>query len=102
MPLVELLSAPAYLLTIAVGMPTTVYVAWLAWRRSTGGSLDAKLVTAVGLLHMPVALHDWLLQSQHLDPESYFWLPLSTTCRLVVSSRSSCDATCRCSRLSIR
>ena len=83
-PLVELLSAKAYLLTIAIGMPTGLYMAWLAWRGPRGVKLEARLVTAVGLLHIPVAVHDWLLQSQQIDPESYFWWPLSTTCRLAV------------------
>jgi signal transduction histidine kinase len=68
-----------YLLTILAGVPANILMAWYAWRH---GGREGMVAAGVGLLHMPVALHDWMLQSWMLDPENIYAWPFSTTARM--------------------
>jgi signal transduction histidine kinase len=81
-PHIELTAPLSYAVTILAGVPTLIYMAWLSWR--PGGGAEGRIATAVGLIHVPVAVHDWMLQSHQINPEGYYWWPISTTTRLLL------------------
>jgi signal transduction histidine kinase len=69
----------AYLVTIAAGIPANLLMAWAAWRH---GGREGIVAASIGLLHMPVAVHDWMMQNFLLDAEHLYAWPLSTVARL--------------------
>ena len=69
----------AYLVTIAAGIPANLLMAWAAWRH---GGREGIVAASIGLLHMPVAVHDWMMQNHLLDAEHLYAWPLSTVARL--------------------
>ena len=68
-----------YLVTNLAGIPALLLMAWAAWRH---GGREGMVGASIGLLHMPVAWHDWMLQSYLIDPEHIYAWPFSTTLRL--------------------
>jgi signal transduction histidine kinase len=68
-----------YLVTIAAGVPANILMAWAAWRH---GGREGIVAASIGLLHMPVAVHDWMMQNYLLDAEHLYAWPLSTVARL--------------------
>lgn len=72
-----------YLVTILAGVPSSVLMAWYAWRyRGREGIVAA----AIGLLQVPVAAHDWMMQNFYLSPEDIYAWPFSTAGRLLMFS----------------
>lgn len=80
-PPFEAMAPLSYLLTILAGLPAVVTIAWVAWRQ---GSREGILASSVGLVDLPVAIHDWLMQNYMASPEDVYLWPVSTTARLVM------------------
>nr|WP_315429702.1 ATP-binding protein [uncultured Albidiferax sp.] len=68
-----------YLVTNLAGIPATLLMAWAAWRY---GGREGLVAASIGLLHLPVAWHDWAMQSYLVDPEHIYAWPLSTMARI--------------------
>jgi signal transduction histidine kinase len=81
MPAFDAMAPLSYLLTILAGVPAVVTIAWAAWRQ---GSREGILASSVGLVDLPVAIHDWLMQNYMASPEDVYLWPVSTTARLVM------------------
>lgn len=56
-------------------------IAWAAWRQ---GSREGILASLVGIVDLPVAIHDWLMQNYFVSPEDIYLWPVSTTARLLM------------------
>ncbi|MEO5794748.1 MAG: sensor histidine kinase [Rhodoferax sp.] len=80
-PRAAALAPLSYLLTICAGGPAVLLLAWVAWRR---GAREGLLASAVGVIDLPVAIHDWLMQNYLVGPESYYAWPVSAMARLLV------------------
>lgn len=80
-PAFDAMAPLSYLLTILAGVPAVVSIAWAAWRQ---GSREGILASSVGLVDLPVAIHDWLMQNYMASPEDVYLWPVSTTARLVM------------------
>ncbi len=80
-PRIDAFAPLAYLVTISTGIPAGFVLAWFAWKH---GGREGILATSVGLVHVPVALHDWLLHSSLISPEGYYFWPISTIARLLL------------------
>lgn len=80
-PAFDAMAPLSYLLTILAGVPAVVTIAWAAWRQ---GSREGILASSVGLVDLPVAIHDWLMQNYMASPEDVYLWPVSTTARLVM------------------
>ncbi|WP_295958134.1 ATP-binding protein [Rhodoferax sp.] len=70
-----------YLVTNLAGIPATLLMVWAAWRH---GGREGMVAASIGLLHVPVAVHDWMLQSYLVNPEHIYAWPFSTTLRLAM------------------
>ena len=81
LPGMDVLAPSAYLLAIAAGLPTVLYLAWSAWR---DGGLEGRLAAAVGVLDACVAVHDWLMQNHLVGPESLYLNPMLSVVRLLM------------------
>lgn len=80
-PAFDAMAPLSYLLTILAGVPAVLTIAWAAWRQ---GSREGILASSVGLVDLPVAIHDWLMQNYMASPEDVYLWPVSTTARLVM------------------
>lgn len=81
LPGMDLLAPMAYLLAIAAGVPTVLYLAWSAWR---DGGAEGRLAAGVGVLDACVAVHDWLMQNYLVGPESMYLNPMLSVVRLLM------------------
>lgn len=70
-----------YLVTILAGVPANILMAWFAWKH---GGREGMVAAAVGLIHMPVAAHDWMMQAYLLSPEDMYAWPVSTAARMLM------------------
>ncbi len=70
-----------YWVTILAGVPSNLLMAWYAWRHR---GREGLVAASIGLLHIPVALHDAMLQNFMLNPEEVYAWPLSTVARLLM------------------
>jgi signal transduction histidine kinase len=68
-----------YLVTNLAGIPATLLMAWAAWRH---GGREGLVAASIGLLHIPVAVHDWMMQSYLVGPEHIYAWPFSTLARI--------------------
>ncbi|WP_010462616.1 sensor histidine kinase [Acidovorax radicis] len=68
-----------YLMTNLAGIPATLLMAWAAWRH---GGREGLVAASIGLLHLPVAVHDWMMQSYLVSPEHIYAWPFSTMARI--------------------
>jgi hypothetical protein len=66
-PGLDAMAPLSYLLTILAGLPAVVTMAWAAWRQ---GSREGILASSVGLVDLPVAMHDWLMQNYWPAPRT--------------------------------
>jgi signal transduction histidine kinase len=80
-PWIDALAPLSYLVTILAGLPAILMMAWAAWRH---GSREGILASSVGVVDLPVAVHDWLMQNYLVSPEHMYLWPVSTTARLLV------------------
>jgi signal transduction histidine kinase len=80
-PGMEALAPLSYLLTILAGIPAVLIIAWAAWKQ---GSREGILASFVGVIDLPVAVHDWLMQNYFVSPEDVYLWPVSTTARLLM------------------
>jgi signal transduction histidine kinase len=76
-----MLSPMAYWVTIVAGVPSNLLMAWYAWRH---GGREGIVAASIGLMHIPVALHDAMMQNYLLSPEHFYAWPLSTVARLLM------------------
>jgi len=81
LPGMDALAPLSYLLTILAGIPAVLIIAWAAWRQ---GSREGILASMVGIIDLPVAIHDWLMQNYFASPEDIYLWPVSTTARLLM------------------
>lgn len=81
LPGMDALAPLSYLLTILAGIPAVLLIAWAAWRQ---GSREGILASFVGIIDLPVAVHDWLMQNYFVSPEDIYLWPVSTTARLLM------------------
>lgn len=81
LPGMDALAPLSYLLTILAGIPAVLIIAWAAWRQ---GSREGILASLVGIVDLPVAIHDWLMQNYFVSPEDIYLWPVSTTARLLM------------------
>ncbi|WP_394792383.1 ATP-binding protein [Rhodoferax sp.] len=70
-----------YLVTNLAGIPATLLMAWAAWRH---GGREGMVAASIGLVHVPVAVHDWMMQSYLVNPEHIYAWPFSTTARILM------------------
>lgn len=68
-----------YFLTNLAGIPATLLMAWAAWRH---GGREGLVAASIGFVHMPVAVHDWMMQSYLVNPEHIYAWPFSTMARI--------------------
>ncbi|MGJ7484851.1 ATP-binding protein [Variovorax sp. LT2P21] len=80
-PWIDALAPLSYLVTILSAVPAVLMMAWAAWRN---GSREGVLASCVGVIDLPVAVHDWLMQNYWASPEDLYLWPVSTTARLLV------------------
>lgn len=76
-----MLSPLAYWVTIVAGVPSNLLMAWYAWRH---GGREGIVAASIGVLHIPVALHDAMMQNYLLSSEHFYAWPLSTVARLLM------------------
>jgi len=76
-----MLSPLAYWVTIVAGVPSNLLMAWYAWRH---GGREGIVAASIGVLHIPVALHDAMMQNYLLSPEHFYAWPVSTVARLLM------------------
>ncbi|PJI99215.1 signal transduction histidine kinase [Acidovorax sp. 69] len=76
---IQALAPLPYLVTNLVGIPATLLMAWAAWRH---GGREGLVAASIGLLHLPVAVHDWMMHSYLVDPEHIYAWPFSTAARI--------------------
>lgn len=77
----HLLSPLPFLVTNLAGIPLLLLMAWAAWRH---GGREGMVAASIGLLHVPVAVHDWMMQSFLVSPEHIYAWPFSTTARTLM------------------
>ncbi|RYY38484.1 histidine kinase, partial [archaeon] len=77
--LIQALAPLPYLVTNLAGIPALLLMAWAAWRY---GGREGLVAASIGLLHLPVAVHDWMMQSYLVDPEHIYAWPFSTMARI--------------------
>lgn len=76
---IQMLAPLPYLVTNLAGIPATLLMAWAAWRY---GGREGLVAATIGLLHLPVAVHDWAMLSYLVDPEHIYAWPFSTMARI--------------------
>lgn len=76
-----LLAPLSYWATNVVGTSANLLMAWYAWRH---GGQEGRVAAAIGLLHLPVALHDSMLLNNVLSPEHLYAWPVSTVARMLM------------------
>ncbi len=80
-PAIAALARVHILVALLGGVPVTLLMAWAAWRHRGPEGIAAA---GVGLLHLPILVHDFLLESFRISPENLYLLPISTGARLLV------------------
>ncbi|WP_326541563.1 sensor histidine kinase [Pseudorhodoferax sp.] len=81
LPGMDRLAPLSYLLAIAAGVPTILYLTWLAWR---DGGREVRLAAAIGCIDVVVAVHDWMMQNFLLGPEGVYYNPMLSLVRLLM------------------
>jgi signal transduction histidine kinase len=73
-PVSDYLDGLVRLASAFTGVAVTAYITWRAW---ASGRIELKWISASLIFSSACGVHDALMQGRVVDPEGFYWLPLS-------------------------